>query len=69
MTEMMMYERYETARIQQQMLARQLQARHNQRQLARPFLAERATDRWFRLTYILRHWAHRMAPRMARAFL
>lgn len=69
MTEMTMFERFETARLQQQMLPAQLQARQTERQLAQPFLAERAAERWFRLTYTVRHWVHRMAPRMARAFL
>ncbi|HWI66445.1 MAG TPA: hypothetical protein VNT75_31840 [Symbiobacteriaceae bacterium] len=66
---MTMFERFETARIQQQMLTRQLQTRHMQREMAQPILAERAAERWFRLTYTVRHWVHRMAPRMARAFL
>jgi hypothetical protein len=36
---------------------------------ARALRAQEASDRHFHLMYQVRHWLHRLAPRMARAML
>jgi len=63
------FERYELARVQQQMLAARLETEANQNLLARTLLQERAAERRFMLMYRVRRVLHRMAPSMARAIV
>ncbi|HWI52088.1 MAG TPA: hypothetical protein VNT01_08095 [Symbiobacteriaceae bacterium] len=63
------FERYELAQLQQQMLTARLTTAANQNLLARTLLQERAAERRFLAMYRVRHWLHRMAPRIARSIV
>ena len=60
---------YQMAKMRQEMLLAEFQSRHEERLLARTLLKERAEERRFRINYLMRHWLHRAAPRLARAML
>lgn len=64
-----LFERFELAKVEQQVLRHTLETERKQKALARMILAERAEQRRFLLMYQVRHWLHRLAPRMARAML
>ena len=66
---MNMLEAYALAQLQQEVLRRKLDIEANQKQIAEAILMEQAQERRFHLMYRVRHWLHRLAPRMARAFL
>lgn len=60
---------YEVAKVRQDMLLQELLSRREERLLAQTLRKERANERRFRLNYVLRHWLHRTAPRLARIML
>ncbi|HYF95101.1 MAG TPA: hypothetical protein VD969_23030 [Symbiobacteriaceae bacterium] len=66
---MNMFEAYALALVQQEVLRRKFDTEANHRRVAEEMLAERAEERRFLLMYRVRHWVHRLVPRMARAFL
>ena len=63
------FERYYLAQLQQQALLTILENQAKDRDLAQTVLQERAAERRFLRMYRLRHWLHRMAPRIARSIV
>lgn len=57
---------YEIAKLRQEMLLREMKEARRAARMARPFEAELAAERRFRLMYRIRRLVHRMVPGLAR---